>query len=220
MWETLRFSEAGELLLFETQKRTAEPSFARYWPSRWMRWQKAKRELGKRIDDVLNSATPPENRLNMLKALQDAHEEGAKMSKAELKDEILTLLTAGHETTGYTTSWALLEVARNPEVQEKILAEVECLDLDNMPLTHVQSLLPYSWMVWQEALRLHPTVPGHIRQAETDITLGGKYKVPAGGLVIISQLMFAHSEEFWGSDVMSFRPERMEKGYPETWICW
>lgn len=214
----LSFSDAGELLLFETQRRTGEPSFAKYWPPRYMRWLSVQKVLGKRIDEVLESGTVDNSRLNMLKALQDAHEEGRKMSKAELRDEILTLLMAGHETTGYTTSWALLEVARNPEVQEKILAEASTLDLDNMQLTHVQGSLPYTWMVWQEALRLHPTVIGHVRQAEADVTLGGKYSIPRGTLLVISQLMLAHNEDTWGSDVMDFRPERMEKGYPDMYL--
>lgn len=121
---SLRFSDAGELLLFETQRRTGEPSFAKYWPPRYMRWLSVQKVLGKRVDEVLESGTVDNSRLNMLKALQDAHEEGRKMSKAELRDEILTLLMAGHETTGYTTSWALLEVARNPEVpREKCLSK-------------------------------------------------------------------------------------------------
>ncbi|CAL1145996.1 unnamed protein product [Cladocopium goreaui] len=70
-------------------------------------------------------------------------------------------------------------------------------------------------MVWQEALRFHPTVIHFGRQAEVDTTLGGKYKLPAGSIVTISHCMLTHSEEIWGPDVMSFSPERMEKGYPE-----
>ena len=65
-------------------------------------------------------------------------------------------------------------------------------------------------MVWQEALRMHPTVIQHARQAEADVTLGGKYTLPKGTLILICQLILAHSEETWGSDVMAFRPERME----------
>ena len=211
----LRFLEASEVLLQETAKRNAEPTFMRYMPRRFMRWRKATGNLDKRINAVLSSGKSEGSRLNMLKALQDAHEGDKKMSKAELTDEILTLLIAGHETTGYTTSWALYEVARHPEVQEKILAETSAVDLDTLPLTNVQSLLPYTWMVWQEALRFHPTVIHFGRQAEVDTTLGGKYKLPAGSIVTISHCMLTHSEKIWGPDAMSFSPERMEKGYPE-----
>ena len=210
-----RFLEASMVLFLETQQRTGEPKLLRYLPHRFMRWWRTMRDLNKRIDEVLSSGKQEGSKLNMLKALQDAHEGDRKMSKAEVTDEILSLLIAGHETTGYTTSWALYEVARHPEVQEKILAETSAVDLDTLPLTNVQSLLPYTWMVWQEALRLHPTVTIHFRQAEVDTTLGGKYKLPAGSIVTISQLMLAHSEEIWGPDAMSFSPERMEKGYPE-----
>eukprot|EP00438_Fugacium_kawagutii_P022838 Skav230313 [mRNA] locus=scaffold430:221924:224065:+ [translate_table: standard] len=210
----LEFLWASELLLKETQQRNAEPSIFQYFPLRFMRWRKARGIMGKRINDVLSSKKEA-SKMNMLKALQDAHEDGKKMSKAELTDEILTLLLAGHETTGYTTSWALAEVARHPEVQEKILAETSAVDLDSLPLTTVQSLLPYTWMVWQEALRFHPTVPAMARQAEVDTTLGGKYKITAGSVVIVHQRTLAQSEEVWGPDVMSFSPERMEKGYPE-----
>eukprot|EP00438_Fugacium_kawagutii_P011933 Skav206749 [mRNA] locus=scaffold1022:154672:156748:+ [translate_table: standard] len=210
----LEFLWASDLLLNETQRRNAEPWILQYFPVRFMRWRKAKGIMGKRINDVLSSKQE-NSKMNMLKALQDAHEDGKKMSKAELTDEILTLLVAGHETTGYTTSWALAEVARHPEVQEKILAETSAVDLDSLPLTTVQSVLPYTWMVWQEALRFHPTVPFIPRQAEVDTTLGGKYKITAGSIVSVHQMTLAHSEEVWGPDVMSFIPERMEKGYPE-----
>ena len=211
----LRFLEASEVLLQEMAKRNAEPTFMRYMPRRFMRWRKATGNLDKRINAVLSSGKSEGSRLNMLKALQDAHEGDKKMSKAELTDEILTLLLAGHETTGYTTSWALYEVACHPEVQEKILAEASAVDLDTLPLTNVQSMLPYSWMAWQEALRLHPTVTMIGRQAEVDTTLGGKYKLPAGSIVAVSQVMLTRSEEIRGPDVMNFSPERMEKGYPE-----
>ena len=114
-----RFLEASEVLLLETQQRTAEPKLMRYLPHRLMRWWRSTRSFNTRIDEVLSSGKQEGSKLNMLKALQDAHEGDRKMSKAELTDEILTLLEAGHETTGYTTSWALYEVARHPEVQEK-----------------------------------------------------------------------------------------------------
>eukprot|EP00439_Symbiodinium_sp_Y106_P007340 s2111_g1.t1 len=70
-------------------------------------------------------------------------------------------------------------------------------------------------MAWQEALRLHPTLTALFRQAEVDTTLGGKYNIPKGSVVQVSQLALAHSEDIWGPDVMSFSPERMAKGYPE-----
>eukprot|EP00435_Cladocopium_sp_Y103_P067643 s378_g30.t1 len=223
----LKFLEASEVLLLETQLRTGEPKLLRYLPHRLVRWWRSTQNLNKRINEVLSSGKQEGSRLNMLKALQDAHEGDRKMSKAELTDEILTLLEAGHETTGYTTSWALYEVARHPEVQEKILAETSTVDLDTLPMTHVQSLLPYTWMVWQEALRFHPTVAQFGRVAEVDTTLGGKYKLPAGSLVTISQYMLTQSEEIWGPDAMSFCPASaaglaLGKGLP-MWrvsICW
>ena len=135
-----RFLEASEVLLLETQQRTAEPKLMRYLPHRLMRWWRSTRSFNTRIDEVLSSGKQEGSKLNMLKALQDAHEGDRKMSKAELTDEILTLLEAGHETTGYTTSWALYEVAGHPEVQEKILAETSAVDLDTLPMTSVSEL--------------------------------------------------------------------------------
>ncbi|CAJ1379088.1 unnamed protein product [Effrenium voratum] len=213
----LEFLQASEVMFFETHQRTTEPWMMRYLPHRFMRWRWAKGVMDKRINAVLVSGKESSSgaKLNMLKALKDAQEGGQKMSKAEVTDEILTLLAAGHETTGHTTSWALYEVARHPEVQAKMLAEVSTVDLETLPLTQVQSLLPYSWMTWQEALRLHPTVPFIPRQAEVDTTLGGKYNLTAGCVVSVSQFMLAVNEEMWGPDAASFVPERMEKGYPE-----
>ena len=211
--QELEFMKASENLMYETQTRTGEPILLRYLPHRYLPWRWARKVMDERITNVLNSGDT--SKVNMLKVLQNAHEGERKMSRAELRDEMLTLLIAGHETTGYTTSWALYEVARHPEVQEKIAAGTSALDLGSLPLTQVQSLLPYTWMVWQEALRLHPTLFHFPRAAEADTTLGGKYNIPAGAVVFTLQGILAHSEEVWGKDSMTFRPERMENGYPE-----
>ena len=98
---------------------------------RYLPWRWARKVIEERITNVLNSGDA--SKVNMVKVLQNAHEGDRKMSRAELRDEILTLLIAGHETTGYATSWALYEVARNPKVQEKIVAETFALDLGSLP---------------------------------------------------------------------------------------
>ena len=85
-------------------------------------------------------------------------------------------------TPHHGLSMRLLAIQRS---KRKILAETYAVDLDTLPMTNVQSLLPYTWMVWQEALRFHPTVAQFGRVAEVDTTLGGKYKLPAGSLVTI-----------------------------------
>ena len=69
--------------MMETQKRTGEPQLLRYLPQRFMRWRRAKRVMDQRISDVLSSEKQENSKLNMLKALQDAHEGDRKMSKAD-----------------------------------------------------------------------------------------------------------------------------------------
>ncbi|CEM31311.1 unnamed protein product [Vitrella brassicaformis CCMP3155] len=216
----LGFKRASDVLLDEVMKRVAEPSVARFWPPRYIRYLSAYAMATKRVyevyrhkgDSVSSDASGRGSKdFNMLIALKNAQEGGQHMTMKEVKDEIITLMIAGHETTGLTTSWALYELAANPDVQDKVYKEVKDVDLKSLSLTEVKDKLPYTYMTFQEALRLHPTVNIFPREASEDVVLGGKYRLPAGSRILINQQALAWNTELWGPDAKKFKPERMQR---------
>ncbi len=119
--------------------------------------------------------------LSLMMAARD--ETGEAMTDAELKDELMTLLIAGHETTATTLAWAFYQIFRHPRVLQKLRAELEQTGESLAPLEIAK--LPYLNAVCQEILRMYPVVPvifpritktaikvmGHEFEAETWFTL-------------------------------------------------
>ena len=93
--------------------------------------------------------------LSLMMAVRD--EDGQAMTDAELTDELLTILFAGHETTATTLSWAFYQIYQNPDVLEKLQVEFESLGENPNPLEIAK--LPYLSAVCQETLRMYPVLP-------------------------------------------------------------
>ncbi|HYP48119.1 MAG TPA: cytochrome P450, partial [Thermoleophilaceae bacterium] len=126
------------------------------------------------------------------------------MSDAELRDELLTLLTAGHETTATGLSWAFERLVRTPRVMERL-----CSDLDDDA---------YLDAVVREALRIRPVVVDVARKLTADFEIGG-HSVPAGTLAVPAIAVMHARPDIWG-DPGAFRPERYleETQAPYTWL--
>jgi cytochrome P450 len=142
--------------------------------------------------------------LSMLLAATD--DDGEGMSEKLLRDELMTFLFAGHETTAtaLTFTWYLL--AQNPDVAGKLHAELDEVLGDRPPEFDDLSDLTYTEHVLEEAMRLYPPVPQIPRETTHAVDLGG-YNVPDGATVAPSQWVIHRDERFW-EDPMSFRPER------------
>lgn len=142
---------------------------------------------------------------DILSLLLDArYEDGGAMEDSMIRDELITLLVAGHETTSITMAWALNHLMRNPEVLEKLRAEVEALPDGHSAEDCTQ--LPYLTAVCQETLRLHPVLSEIIRELQKPLELGG-YHVPAGHCVA-AIFSVIHTREDLYEDPLSFKPER------------
>lgn len=131
----------------------------------------------------------------------------------ELRDHVMTMLMAGHETTAGSVTFLLGLLARHPRVQEDLYAEVAGLPEGEVPLTG----LPLTEAVWREALRLYPSVPMLDREAIVDVRLGD-YKIAAGSNLIWSPYVM-HRKYF--AEPEAFMPERfLESGgvAPGTYI--
>jgi cytochrome P450 len=141
---------------------------------------------------------------------------GQGLSDDELQDEVMTIMIAGHETTGVSMAWCLLMLASNPEVQEKARQEILDQLHEDEPLTFENlEKLEYCGCVIKETLRLLPPIPITIRQAVRGDVLPDKTEVPAGTIVTLNiGPMMRRSDIF--KDPNSFRPDRFEDQVTET----
>lgn len=135
-----------------------------------------------------------------------SQEDGAAIPQQLLRDEVVTLFLAGHETTARALAWTWYLLAQHPEVEAAIHAELGAV-LDGRAATADDSpRLRTLACAFQEAMRLFPPIWGFPREASADDTLGG-YLIPAGSTVMVSPYLTHHHPEFW-DEPEQFRPER------------
>jgi len=137
--------------------------------------------------------------------------EGQSMSNEQLKDEIITLLSAGHETTANGLAWGFYWLVKNPSIKEKLLQEIDSLGKNPDPIEI--SRLPYLTAVCQEILRLYPVVQVALaRFAKQDIEIMGRC-FKAGTTLIPSIYSIHHREDLYPNS-KQFKPERfLERQY-------
>jgi cytochrome P450 len=143
---------------------------------------------------------------DLLSMLMDARDEdGAPMSAKQLRDEMATLLTAGHETTTLVLAWALFLIGSNPEIAERMTAELGFLN-HRAPEYEDLSRLRYIRNVAEETMRLYPPVWVLSRTTINDDEMGG-FKIPAGSEILIFPYV-THRHPKWWTDPDKFDPER------------
>ncbi|HEV7978627.1 cytochrome P450 [Amycolatopsis sp.] len=146
--------------------------------------------------------------LSMLLLAQD-EDTGATMTDQQTYDEVLTLLTAGIETTALALSWIFHEIARNPEVAQRLYAEIDTV-LAGRPVGVADvPKLTYTLQVVNEVLRMYP-IWILMRRATADVELGGEH-IPAGTEVIISPHAL-HFDPRSYPDPGRFDPDRWDPG--------
>ena len=143
--------------------------------------------------------------VSLLMSAKDA-DTGAELSEAYVRDEIVTVFMAGHETTGTGLSWALFELARNPEIQRELQAEVDRVLGGRAPTMADLPELPYARMVVDETLRLHPPIWVYPRDAVQEDVVGG-YRIPAKSSVFLVPYVTHRHPDYW-LDPESFDPQR------------
>lgn len=144
--------------------------------------------------------------LSVLLFATDA-ETGEGMSEGQLRDELMTLFIAGHETTATTLSWALIELAQHPEADAAFRAELDAVLPDRAPTLDDLASMLYTQAVIKEVLRLYPPAVLIIRRALADLDLGDGNVIPKGAIIQINQYA-NHHDPRWFSDADSFKPER------------
>jgi len=150
--------------------------------------------------------------LSMLMLARD--EEGRPMSDQQLRDEVVTLLLAGHETTAVALSWTWYLLSQHPHVEAELAAELKQVLGGRPPTANDLPRLTYTEQVVTEAMRLYPPVFGIGRAAIADCEIGG-YAIPAGTTILISAWVSHHDPRHF-PEPMEFRPERWAGNFAAT----
>jgi cytochrome P450 len=143
--------------------------------------------------------------LGMLMAARDA-ETGAPLTDRELRNEVLTLFTAGHETTANALAWTWSLLAQHPEVEARLHAHLDAVLGGRAPVAEDLPALDYVRMVLDESMRLFPPAWGTSRNPVEDDVIGG-FRIPAGSLVLLSPYLTHRHPEHWPNPE-AFDPER------------
>jgi cytochrome P450 len=144
---------------------------------------------------------------DLLSGLLQAQAIGRRaMSDEQLRDEVMTLLLAGHETTAVSLSWTWYLLAQYPEVEKKLCSELRAVLNGRSPRVQDLSRLPYTERVVKEAMRLYPPAWAIVRNSLKDCDLGG-YRVPAGATVMMSQWVM-HRDPRYYDQPEQFNPDR------------
>jgi cytochrome P450 len=129
------------------------------------------------------------------------------MSDTQVRDEIMTIFIAGHETTANALTWTFYLLSQHPDVEDKLLAElVTVIDSTRTPTVDDIPKLKFTEKVLRESMRLYPPVWSMGRSVGNDYTLG-QYTVPAGSTIMMSQYVM-HRDSRYYNEPDQFDPER------------
>ncbi|HYV47474.1 MAG TPA: cytochrome P450 [Myxococcaceae bacterium] len=156
-------------------------------------------------------AHPDATRTDVLALLMEARDEaGQPMSEGELRDELITLLLAGHDTTANELAWALLALDANPEARDRLVEDVDKLGPSPDPDALVRR--PLLGATVNEVLRLHPVVPAVSRKVMKPFRVAGHVLEPGTGVAPAIFLAHRRAESF--PEPEAFRPERFMERDP------
>jgi cytochrome P450 len=144
--------------------------------------------------------------LSMLLLAQDTEGDGGEMTDEQLRDEVMTIFLAGHETTANALTWTWYLLSQNPEAEARLHAEIDRVLEGRLPTFEDVAQLKYTEMVLAESMRLFPPAWAIGRLALEEIEIGG-YVVPRKSLVLMSQYVMHHDPRYF-AEPLRFDPER------------
>ena len=176
-----------------------------------IRVKRAVRELDEIVNRIIRqrraSGQDFGDLLSMLMAARD--EDGSGMTDRQLRDEILTFLLAGHETTAVSLSWTWYLLSEHPKVEQKLRKELTQVLGGRAPQLEDLSRLPYTEKVVKESMRLYPPAWSLARTVTKEVELGG-YRLPVGANVVMSQWILHRDPRFF---------EQPEQFNPDRWTA-
>jgi cytochrome P450 len=150
--------------------------------------------------------------LSMLLAARDTEGDGGGMTDRQLRDEVMTIFLAGHETTANLLTWTWHLLAQHPDVERRLHAEVDAALGDRLPTAADLPGLGYVRQVIAESMRLYPPAWVVGRRNLVPYRVRG-YEVPAGALLLASQFI-VHRDQRWWPDPERFDPDRWAPDAP------
>ena len=199
---------------------SAHPLGATLLQMEWL--PRTRRFLGNvaRLDEVVHDIIRERRRIresngerpakgeDLLDMLMDARDEetGQGMTDRQLRDEVMTIMLAGHETTANALTWTLYLLSQHPDVRRKVEEEVDEVLGGKVPTFEQIADLRYLNMVLQESMRLYPPAYATSRTAQEEDTIAG-YDVDAGAPITISPYLTHRHPDFW-EDPEKFDPQR------------
>jgi cytochrome P450 len=172
----------------------------------WARFSRSKNALGGLLErEIDRRRATGELGEDILSLMVGSHyEDGAPLTREHIRDELMTLLFAGHETTAVALAWAMYWLHKCPETQTRLREELATLPPDAS--ADAVARLPYLDAVSNETLRLYPIVPVVMRKLNVPLQLMG-YDVPVGSKVAVCTGWMHHDPEIY-ADPLAFKPER------------
>merc|ERR1711865_298319 len=150
--------------------------------------------------------------------MQDAEKSGAPFDEAFMRDMVLNFLIAGRDTTAHSLSWTFHLLLGHPEVEKRVLEEIEEVIGDKAVAYDDLNKLPFLQAVVNESLRLYPSVPLDAKKAIEDDTLPDGTFVQSGDVVVYNIFAMGRSKKIWGDDADDFKPERwLNKDFPSLY---
>jgi cytochrome P450 len=145
--------------------------------------------------------------------LQVRDEDGGALDDVDVRNELITFVLAGHETTATALTWAWSLLATHPEVERRLHAELDTVLADRAPTFEDLPRLRYTANVFAEALRLYPPAAAFARRPTEPVVLGG-YRIPRGASIFVSPFVTQRNPRYF-PEPLSFRPERWEGEPPQ-----
>ena len=197
------------LMEMSSGARMLLPPMLRLFPTPGnMRYLSAVRQLDNIVYGIIRrrqaSSEIHEDLLTTL--LEARYDDGGAMTTLQLRDEVMTFLLAGHETTAVSLSWTWYLLSQNPDVEKKLWSELRRVLNGRSPRMADLPALPYTERVIKEAMRLYPPVWALVRNPLKDCALGG-YRIPARTTILMSQWVM-HRDPRYYDEPERFNPDR------------
>ena len=177
---------------FELLQKLPLPQLRRFDSAR----EKLDRIIYRLIDDRRRSGIDRGDLLSMLLLAQDEEGDGGRMTDQQLRDELLTIFLAGHETTANALTWTWYLLSQHPDIEKKLHEEIDEVLGEKPAAFDDVARLKYTEMILAESMRLYPPAWAVGRLSIVDCEIGG-YAVPPKTLVLMSQYVMHRDERFY-----------------------
>ncbi|KAI9363256.1 cytochrome P450 [Pilaira anomala] len=210
--------------------RFSRPAFMRHLPIASNRkWERGNDLMRSLVDQVIverkNSEFAKDSEKDLLGFMLNARDEhNLGLSDENIRDQVITFLIAGHDTTANTLAWVLYELSRNPDVQTKLLQEIANAGIssDKLPTVEQISSLKYFSRVLKETLRMHSPLRGIGKYCKKECILPGGYRIKAGVAAVASTLNIHMNPEVYKNptkfDPDRWTPEEEQKRSLYAWL--